>query len=62
MTMTKTATRFERRQQVMDYIEKYNPYETSNLGYDVAAMCRYAKQKGVKVAELTKDEAELFKK
>ncbi len=39
---------------VNEYIEKYNLYEkTENLGYNIAKISRYAKEKGCSIVQLT---------
>lgn len=58
----KTPTKkSEHRQVVKDYISKYNPYQqVPKLGYNVAAMSRYATEHHRKISELSEDEVALF--
>ena len=58
MTQTKKS---ECRKAVNEYIRLYNPYEEKpKLGYNIAAMCRYAAQNNRRVSELSESEVELF--
>ena len=58
MTQTKKS---DRRKAVSEYIRLNNPYEEKpKLGYNIAAMCRYAAKNNRKVSELSESEVALF--
>lgn len=57
----RTQTKKSKRKLVNDYISKYSPYEkTPNLGYNIAKIAQYAKEKGCSIAELTAQEIARF--
>ena len=49
------------REAVREYILQNDPYEkTTRLGFNVAAMYRYAKKNNRKISDLTAEEANMF--
>lgn len=59
MTMEKNT----KRSAVLEYIEKYPPYESiKNFGIDIRALSRYADEHGKLPVELTEEEVKQFRK
>lgn len=58
----KTPTkRYERRKIAQDYLRQYDPQKpTQILGYDIAAVSRYAREKNVAISEISAQELKRF--
>lgn len=58
----KTQTRkSECRRIAQEYIRQHSPYEeTAPLGYNIAAMSRYARSRKISISELSAQEAARF--
>lgn len=49
-------------EEMKSYIEKHNVYNSSlPLGYNIMELGKYAKQKGVKISQLSEEEINLFR-
>jgi len=46
--------------QIRKYFQRVNVYLSSDLGYNLRDLSRYAQNKGCKIADLTKEEIEQF--
>ena len=46
---------------VLEYLEKYPPYNPEPLGLDIRALSRYADELGKTPSELTSEEVDQFK-
>ncbi len=57
MTMEKNT----KREMVLEYLEKYPPYNPEPLGLDIRALSRYADELGKTPSELTSEEVDQFK-
>ena len=58
----KTQTRkSECREQVKTYLQEHSPYEKiPSLGYNIAEMSKYARNRNISISEMTAQEAEMF--
>ncbi len=58
----RTPTRkSECRRTVHEYIQQHDPYKgTVPLGYNIAAMSRYARKKNLPISKLTPQETAMF--
>lgn len=45
---------------VQEYIKTHNIYAPNNLGYNLRAMCKYARETNREVSELTPEEVQPF--
>ena len=63
MNMGTQMTRSEKNKMVYDYLKQYDVYQSQSgrtLGYNIAAIVQYAKEKGCELTDLTQEEVELF--
>ena len=57
-TLTKKS---ERRRLALDYLRQYDPQQpTQKLGYDVAAVSRYAREKNIPISAIPAKALERF--
>ena len=61
MNMGTQMTRSEKNKMVNDYLEQYDVYQSGRtLGYNIAAIVQYAKEKGCELTDLTQEEVKPF--
>ena len=61
MNMGTQMTRSGKNKMVNDYLEQYDVYQSGRtLGYNIAAIVQYAKEKGCKLTDLTQEEVKPF--
>lgn len=58
----KTPTKkSEKRRLALDYIRQYDPQQpTQKLGYDIAAVSRYAREKEIAISAISAEDLERF--
>ena len=58
----KTPTKkSEKRRIALDYIRKYDPQQpTQKLGYDIAAVSKYAREKEIPISAIPVEDLERF--
>ncbi|MBO4852515.1 MAG: hypothetical protein J5477_02650 [Schwartzia sp.] len=59
--MKAPTKKYERRKLMQDYLRQYSPLEPAQkLGYDVAAISRYAREKNIAISEIPAQELKRF--